>query len=187
MPSQVMKLLIGANICAVVTMIFICISLFTQEWVTVSVSVLGIGVSDSAGIFPWGCISSNTCDAFWNNADGWDIMFFIVMLLAWIFQFCALIPAVMALFIPRFRRRCTHNFSAAQILVTLLLVVVLITYGIEYDRNTANLLPSGTAGLNVSLGSSYWLLLVATIFSLVTASISGSASKKMLHHDCEYY
>ncbi|KAK6032592.1 hypothetical protein OSTOST_01230, partial [Ostertagia ostertagi] len=105
MPSHLMSLLISSTIAAVVTFIFVCISLFTQEWVTVTVSASIISISQSAGIFPWGCVTSNTCNLFWDSADGWDIMFFLVMLFAWVFQFFALIPAAMAVCIPRFRPR----------------------------------------------------------------------------------
>ncbi|KAK6051653.1 hypothetical protein COOONC_10842 [Cooperia oncophora] len=68
-----------------------------SEWTTVTISAVIIKQSESAGIFPWGCVSDGTCNVFWDNADGWDIMFFIVMLLAFVFEIFVLINAAIGL------------------------------------------------------------------------------------------
>nr|CDJ88956.1 CRE-CLC-1 protein [Haemonchus contortus] len=185
MPSHLMKLLIGATICAVATLVFICISLFTQGWVEVDVTEIGLQVTGSSGIFPWKCVSAGTCNVFWNTADGWDFTFFFLMLFAWIFQIAALITAFVALLVPRHRYKFMHQFCGTQTLITLFLIVELILYGIEYDRNlgTLNYIP----GVSVSLAYSYWLCLVAAIFSVVTFMIAGAATKRARHHGCDYY
>ncbi|VDP15089.1 unnamed protein product [Heligmosomoides polygyrus] len=181
--ADMQKLLIGATVCVVVTFVFICVCLFTEQWT--EVTLLG-SVIASSGVYPWGCVSEGSCGLlFWDVADGWSIMFFIVMLLAWIFQFFAVIAATATLFLARHRRHCAYGFSGIQLLVSVLLFFILVTYGIEYDRYTDTELLN-IAGFTSSLGASYWLLFVACVFSLVTVALIGTASKKIRHHDCNY-
>ncbi|VDO28151.1 unnamed protein product [Haemonchus placei] len=143
------------------------------------------GVTVSVGIFPWQCVSSNTCNVFWDTADGWDMLFFFLMLFAWIFQFFALITAAVALFVLRFRYKFTHHFCGTQGLITVLLIAELVLYGIEYDRNLGGL--ENIPGVSVTLGYSYWQSLAATIFSIAALFIGGAAAKRARHHDCECY
>ncbi|KHJ98514.1 hypothetical protein OESDEN_01488 [Oesophagostomum dentatum] len=175
-----MKFLISAGVSAVITYIFINVSLFTQEWVTVSASRLGITVKKSAGLFPWGCVSENACGIFWDYADGWNIALFFSMLFAWIVQFFALVTAIAALLVKRHRLHLTRSFVSIQVVVTVLLLFTLICYGATYKRNTGSL---DTFGIDISLGASYWLCLVSVIFSIVTMGLGGTALRTAHHFD----
>ncbi|RCN46132.1 hypothetical protein ANCCAN_07791 [Ancylostoma caninum] len=92
-----MKFLLGAGVSAVVTYIFINISLFTQEWVTASITQYGLTIKQSSGIFPWVCVSENSCNLFWEYADGWAIVLFLGILFAWILQFFAVVAVISSL------------------------------------------------------------------------------------------
>ncbi|XGW33050.1 hypothetical protein V3C99_017505, partial [Haemonchus contortus] len=172
MPSHSMKWLIPATICAVTTHVCICCSLFTQDWV--EVSGVALQASVSSGIFPWECVSSNTCNVFWDTADGWDKCFFFLMLFAWIFQFFVLITAAVALFVPRLRYNFTSLFHGIQGLVFLLLGVEVILYGIKYDRNLGGL--EDIFGVTVTLGYSYWFSTVAVMLAVSAVGMVGEVA-----------
>ncbi|EYB89647.1 hypothetical protein Y032_0229g2912 [Ancylostoma ceylanicum] len=92
-----MKLLLVAGASAVVTFIFASVSFFTREWVTATFDQVGIHLAQSVGIFPWWCISDETCSQFWNNAGGWGIACFLAMLFAVVWQLGALVELILAL------------------------------------------------------------------------------------------
>ncbi|EYC00445.1 hypothetical protein Y032_0115g474 [Ancylostoma ceylanicum] len=92
-----MKFLLGAGVSAVITFIFISISLFTQGWVTASITQFGVTIKQSSGIFPWACVSENVCNLFWEYADGWAIVLFLGILFAWILQFFAVAAVILSL------------------------------------------------------------------------------------------
>ncbi|ETN84047.1 hypothetical protein RB195_026178 [Necator americanus] len=176
-----MKFLLASCISAIVTYVFVSISLFTPAWVSAKVSAFGLSAKKSAGIFPWGCVSANTCSLFWNNADGWAIVLFLSMLFAWIVQFFAVVSIILAVVIQRYRCTLTRGFVGKQTLVTILLLFTLIGYGATYDRSAGVYF---SIGVTFSLDSSYWLCLVATIFSIVAMGFGGTTVKQARH--CEW-
>ncbi|XGW33163.1 hypothetical protein V3C99_017559, partial [Haemonchus contortus] len=175
MASRFMKRLIGATVCAFIAFAFICVSFFTQDWMVIVILGIAVKAGVPTGVFPWYCISA--------GADGWDKCFFFLMLFAWIFQFVALVTGVVALLFRGIRFISTHLFCGTQALITLLIIAELILYGVQYDRNLEafNYIP----GLSVSLGYSYWLLVVAAIFSIVTFANAAGATERARHDDCD--
>ncbi|EYC00444.1 hypothetical protein Y032_0115g473 [Ancylostoma ceylanicum] len=85
-----------------------------------------------------------------------------------------------ALVLAKRRFHLAGGFSGLQTVVTILLLFVLICYGATYKRNTDWLT---LVGGDISLGSSYWLCLVATIFSIVAMGLGGTAVKKAREYD----
>ncbi|CAJ0604792.1 unnamed protein product [Cylicocyclus nassatus] len=152
--------LLGAGISAFITYVFISIALFTKGWVTAAVNAFQANVKHSAGIFPWGCVNDNTCDFFWENADGWAITVFLAMLFAWIVQFFVLISVIAALVLKSWRYHLSRGFTSQQLIVTILLLYVLIVYGATYDRNTEIV---KTLGVDIYLDYSYWLCMVPNV------------------------
>ncbi|VDM68787.1 unnamed protein product [Strongylus vulgaris] len=165
-----MKFLIATGISAVVTYIFINVSMFTQEWVTVSFMLL----KASAGIFPWGCVSKNTCGIFWDNADGWAISTFLALLFAWILQFFVVLAAILALVVPRWRFHLSRGFMGKQSAVVILLLYVLIAYGATYDRNTGFIRDAGV-DIYVRCAFSTSSSLFNNILDFSLALLTGSA------------
>ncbi|CAJ0607669.1 unnamed protein product [Cylicocyclus nassatus] len=156
--------LLGAGISAFITYVFISIALFTQGWKTAAVNAQ-LNVKRSKGIFPWGCVNDNTCDIFWENADGWAITTFLAMIFAWIVQFFVLISVIAALVLNSWRYHLLRGFTSQQLIVTILLLYVLIVYAATYDRNTQML---KALGVDIYLDYSYWLCMVGTIFSFAS-------------------
>ncbi|KAL6722705.1 hypothetical protein Aduo_017803 [Ancylostoma duodenale] len=85
--------------------------------------------------------------------------------------------------LARRRFHLASGFAGLQTVITILLFFVLICYGATYRRNTDWLT---LVGGDISLGASYWLCLVATIFSLVAMGLGGTAVKKARECECRY-
>ncbi|RCN33630.1 hypothetical protein ANCCAN_20527 [Ancylostoma caninum] len=166
-----MKLLLAAGASAVVTFIFTNVSLFTREWVTATLDQPGIHLAQSVGIFPWWCLSDNTCSYFWNNAGGWAIACFLAMVFADVWQLGALVELLLALILVKRRYHFSKGFAGSYAVILILLLFVIIAFGITYKTNVAWL---GFYG-NPVLGYSYWLCLVAAAFSIVTVGLAAKA------------
>ncbi|KIH59675.1 hypothetical protein ANCDUO_10084 [Ancylostoma duodenale] len=160
-----MKLLLAAGASAVVTFIFTNVSLFTREWVTATLDQPGIHLAQSVGIFPWWCLSDNTCSYFWNRflftldseftPSRWLPISTPVRKPKEICEDYELFR-----FLVKRRYHFAKGFAGSYAVILILLLFVVIAFGITYKKN---------------LGYSYWLCLVAAAFSIVTVGLAAKA------------
>ncbi|VDP11288.1 unnamed protein product [Heligmosomoides polygyrus] len=131
------RLLIVSTVCALLTFFFLSMCIFTQEWTYAPTSKMPARRNGSREILPWSCIFDGSCKLkFWKMESEWVIACFVLMLLAWAIQFIGIILGITAMLLTKYRHVTVHLLSAAQIFVSVFLVVAFIIHGIEYFRNS---------------------------------------------------